>query len=530
MMKKKKIFSIIAGVFLMTFSSCLSDLDVVPFDDNIQTGAQVFQNPAAYRMVLAKLYAGLAITGQEGPAGMPDISGIDEGFSQYVRALYYHQVLSTDEAVIGWDDQTIKDFIYHRWTSSDVFVAAMYYRIFYQIAATNEYIRETTDEKLEERGHTGDIHTQVQQYRAEARWLRALSYWHAIDLFGNVPFVTENDAVGAFLPEQISRAELFAYVEQELLALAPLMAEPRNVEYGRADRAAAWMVLAKLYMNAEVYIQQPRYTDAMTYIQMILDAGYELEPTYAYLFNADNNRIQNPNLREMIFSVPYHGINTRTYGGTTFMIRAAIGGAMNSLDYGQDGGWGGLRTTSALVNKFQDGDQRAMFFTEGQTLEIQNLSEFTQGYAVEKFTNLRRDGNPGSSLEYTDTDFPMFRLGDVYLMYAETHLRAGVGNLDIAVGYVNSLRERAFGNASGNISNAQLTLPFIIDERARELYWEGHRRTDLIRFELFTGGAYLWPWKGNSPEGLPTEPRFNLYPIPASDIAANPNLTQNLGY
>jgi starch-binding outer membrane protein, SusD/RagB family len=527
-MRKTRFLSILTAAFLLVFSSCLDDLNTVPLDDRELTSADVFNNPASYRHILAKLYAGLAVSGQEGPAGMADIGGIDEGFGQYLRGQFYHQVLSTDEAVIGWDDQTIKDMVYHSWTSSDVFIAAMYYRIFYQIVATNEFIRETTDAKLNERGITGNLRAQVERYRAEARWLRALSYWHALDLFGSVPFVTEDDPIGAFFPDQIDPTDLFNYIESELVEIAPLMAAPRANEYGRADRAAAWMVLAKLYLNAEVYIGQPRYSDAMTYIEFILDAGYTLEPNYAYLFNADNNPIQNPSLNEMIFAVPYHGINTQTYGGTNFIIHAAVGGSMVASEYGVDGGWGGLRTTENIVNLFASGDQRAMFYTDGQSLDIPNLSDFTNGYAVVKYTNIRRDGTPGTNLSFVDTDFPMFRLGDVYLMYAEAHLRGGGGSLATAIGYVNELRERAFGNTSGNVSG--LTLDFILDERGRELYWENHRRTDLRRYDRFAGGAYIWPWKGNSASGLGTHPRYNLFPLPASDVNANPSLNQNPDY
>jgi len=224
-MKKLKILTVLFAAFLIGFSSCMKDLDTVPLDDNEVTAADIFDDPNSYREILAKLYAGLAVSGQQGPAGMADISGIDEGFGQYLRALYYHQVLTTDEAVIGWDDQTIKDLVYQSWTASDVFVAAMYYRIFYQIALANEYIRQTTDDLLDERGVTGQLREEVEFYRAEARFLRAFSYWHALDIYGNVPFVTDEDQIGAFLPEQSTRDGLFSYLESELIEIAELMKE-----------------------------------------------------------------------------------------------------------------------------------------------------------------------------------------------------------------------------------------------------------------------------------------------------------------
>lgn len=528
-MKKISFLTILLAGFTMFLSSCLNDLDVEPINKNVLTSATVYKDPAAYKQILAKLYAGLAVTGQRGPAGMGDVSGIDEGFSQYLRGYFKHQVLSTDEAVIGWDDQTIKNFIYHRWTSSDVFVTAMYYRIFYQITAANEFIRETAPAKLDERNIPAAFREDIKRYRVEARYLRALSYWHALDLFGSVPFVTENDLVGSFLPRQISKADLFTYIETELKEIIPDLAAPRTNEYPRADRGAAWMLLAKLYLNAEVYIGAPKYTECLTYCKDIIAAGYVLEPNYIHLFNADNNPIQNPTFREVIFAVAYDGIRTQAYGGPNFIIHAQTGGSMVAANYGIDGGWGGLRTTKNLVNLFAPGDLRARFYTSGQNLEIDDLGPFTNGYAVVKFTNLRRTGLPGSNLAFTDTDFPVFRLGDVLLMYAEAHLRGGTGgDIATAIGYVNQLRVRAYGNTTGNV--ASIDPDFILNERGRELYWEGHRRTDLIRFGKFAGGAYLWPWKGFTRDGAATDLKYNLYPIPFSDLTANPNLTPTPGY
>jgi hypothetical protein len=527
MKKFANIFLIMAGLTL-AFSSCTKDLNTVPLDTDVTTAATVYDDPAAYTQVLAKLYAGLAVSGQEGPAGQGDISGIDEGFGQYLRGYWYHQELPTDEAVIGWNDQTVKDFHAQAWGAGDVFIAAMYYRIFYQIAVCNEYIRETTDAKLEGRGVTGDLKAQVQTYHAEARFLRALSYSHAMDLFANVPFVTENDAVGLFFPPQIQRAELFNYVETELKAIEGLLIEPHTV-YARADKATAWTLLAKNYLNAEVYTGTARYAESATYSQKVIDAGYTLAPVYANLFLADNDQ-NNP---EQIFSIAFDGINTRTFGGTNFIIHAAVGGSMNPGDFGVGGGWGGTRTTSAFVNKFADPsgntDKRAMFYTDGQNLEITNISEFTDGYAITKFKNVTSTGSAGKDLDYPDTDFPLFRLADVYLMYAEAAIR-GAADMGLAVTYVNKVRERAYGNTSGNISAGNLTLDFILDERGRELYWECHRRTDLVRFDKLTSAEYVWPWKGGVPEGAATADKYRFFPLPTADVNANPNLVPTIGY
>ncbi|WP_319230464.1 RagB/SusD family nutrient uptake outer membrane protein [Draconibacterium orientale] len=735
--KKFKYLSIIVLAALLAITSCTNDLDTVPIDKDVVTSESVYENPNNYINVLAKLYAGLAVSGQQGPSGNNDLSGLDEGFGQYLRAYWYAQELPTDEAVIGWNDATLRDFHDMDWSADDGFITNLYYRIFYQVSLCNEFIRETTAGKLDGRGIDGAMRTDIELYRAEARFLRALSYYHAVDLFGSVPFVTEEDNVGAFFPEQISRTDLFNYVESELLAVENELSAPGSAEYGRADQATVWMVLAKMYLNAEVYTGTARYSDALNYSEKVINAGYSLDPEYTHMFLADNHTSS-----ETIFPIIQDGTNIRTWGGTTFLVHAPVGGTMDPDEFGIDGGWSGLRTTKEFVGKFLDletlapklksanatadypviyvpggyqvaagysesdwspdvaptlasvnsddnyegyvyfaeagefkftagpnwdlnwgddggdgslepngqnlsvdeagyykinvntvdgtysimktdwgiigsataggwdsdqnmefdadsktwvaeidlaageikfrandgwdlnygddgadgileggaaniaiaeggsykitmklgtpdytytvekfsSDGRALFFTDGQTLEIDNLFEFTNGYAITKWKNVTSTGETGSDLTHPDTDFPMFRLADAYLMYAEAVLRGGGGSMSTALSYVNELRERAYGDDFGNMTEADLTLDFILDERARELYWEGHRRTDLIRFGKFTGSDYVWAWKGAVKEGIGVDAKYNTYPLPSSDVSANPNLTQTTGY
>lgn len=518
------------GIIAVFAASCTKDLDRKPFYD--VTSASVYNDFNNYKLVLAKLYAGYAVSGQQGPAGKPDISGIDEGFSNYLRQYFKAQELTTDEAVIAWNDGTIQDYHKMVWTSSNEFVTAMYNRIYYQISLCNEFIRELSDAKLNSRGITGTKLDDAKKFRAEARFLRALSYWHALDMFGNVPFVTEQDAVGSFLPKQIQRKELFNYVESELKAIENELVDARQNEYGRADKAADWTLLAKLYLNAEVYTGQARYTDAITYCKKVIAAGYTLEPSYRNLFLTDNNKS-----KEIIFPVSFDGLRTKSYGGMTFLVHAPVGGSMNPALFGINGGWAGLRTTKAFVDLFSDvsgnTDHRALFYTDGQKKEINDLYTFTDGYAIQKYRNVSSTGVPGSDPtgNFPDTDFPMFRLADVYLMYAEAVLRGGAGgDMNTALQYVNQIRERAYGNNSGDITASSLTLDFILQERARELFWEAHRRTDLIRFGRFTSDSYLWPWKGGVKDGKGVEAYRNLFPLPSADITANPNLVQNPGY
>jgi starch-binding outer membrane protein, SusD/RagB family len=521
-MRSYKFFiaSVITSTILMT--SCISDLDPKPLGPRVTTSATVYKTTADFKNGLAKLYASFAVSGQQGPAGDSDIAGIDEGFGTYLRAYWNCQQLPTDEAVISWNDQTIKDFHWHTWTPNDVFISAMYSRIMYTVAICNEFVRASA----------GNTDTEVQRFHAEARFLRALAYYHAIDLFGNPPFVTEADKPGAFFPAQTTRAELFAYLESELAAIESEMGDPK-FEYARADKAAVWMLQAKLYLNAEVYVQQPKYTEAITALNKVIAGPYSLSTNYRHNFVADNHTSP-----EMIFPFAYDGLNTQSYGGMVYLVHAPIGGSMPVYPlFGVQNPWGGLRVTKAFVNKFPDisgnTDTRALFWTDGQSLEINDIGVFTDGYGITKFRNRKLDNSPATNEhpDFVDTDYPLFRLADAYLMYAEAVLRGGSGgSTSQALDYVNLIRSRAYGDTSGDITLNEFNLNFILDERARELYWEGHRRTDLIRFGRFTGDAYLWPWKGNVKEGVATESFRNLFPIPSADLAANPTLEQNDGY
>lgn len=528
----KYLVLLLAG--LVSLLSCTDELDRLPLDNTRVTPESVYSKPEAYKQGLAKVYAALAVTGQEGPAGKPDIANIDEGFSSYLRLYWKLQELPTDLAVIAWNDATIRDLHDQDWTATDVFVSAMYNRVYFLIQVANEYLRQTTESKLDDRGVSAALKSEISHFRAEARFIRALGYWHALDLFGgNVPFVTEENALGT-IPDQTNASDLFKYIESELIDIQNDLMSPRQNEYARADKAAAWMLLAKLYLNAEVYINEVKYTECLTYLNQILSSGYYLEPVYENLFLRDNHEANG-----IIFPIAFDGNYTQTWGGTTFLVHASIGGTMAPESFGVNSGWFGIRTTKALVEKFylpgtseiDTFDARASFYTDGQTLDVQDIFEFTHGYAIEKFKNIDKNGLGGADLDFVDTDFPVFRLGDVYLMYAEAFLRGGVGgDQTTALNYINALRERAYGNNSGNISASDLTLDFILDERARELYWECHRRTDLIRFEKFSSTNYLWPWKGGVREGISVDSKYDVFPIPATDLNANPNLKQNPRY
>ncbi|HEY0671635.1 MAG TPA: RagB/SusD family nutrient uptake outer membrane protein [Longimicrobiales bacterium] len=520
--RTRNALAVVAALTLFGAAGC-TDTTVEPQSTITQTN--VFNDVNTYKGFVARVYAGLAVSGQQGPAGRPDIQGIDEGFSQYLRLYWEAQELPTDAAVIGWGDVGLPEMNTQMWAASNSFVVAMYYRIFFQVAMANEFLRETSPDKMASRNVSTEVNNAVQTYRAEARFLRALSYWHGIDLFGDIPFVTEEDELGATPPQQSTREEIFDFIVTELNAIRTQLPAGAGT-YGRATPAAASMLLAKLYLNSEVYTGTPRYADALTAAQQAIAAGYTLDTNWRRMFMADNH-----NSPEIIFPVTQDGVHTQTWGGMTFLIHASVGGSMSASAYGIDGAWWGLRLKPQTYGLFAAGDQRASFFyTNGQTVGIAEIPNFNHGVAAPKYSNRTSTGAPGSHATHVDTDFPMFRLADAYLMYAEAHLRGGGGTRAQALAYVNALRQRAYGGTAGNIADAELTLPFIIAERGRELMWEGHRRTDLIRFGLFTGGDYLWAWKGGVQAGRSTESFRDLYPLPANELVANPNLTQNPGY
>lgn len=540
-MKKYIKHSVFGVILALSLSACMKDLDQEPIDPDSFTEKDVFKNATEAKGALAKIYASLSLTGQKGPSGDGDIAGADEGSTGYTRMQFYLQVASTDEAIIRWSDAGVPDFHNMSWTPANTFNNAYYNRLGQQIAFANSFI---------DNAQALASDPEVGYYIAEARFIRAYAYYNVIDAFGKAPLVTSSKA--DLKPAQNTRAELFNFVESELKDLEGKLKAARANEYGRVDVVAAQALLARLYLNAKVYIGQDKYTDCITYAKKVIASSYSLNTTdannngtaYDELFLADNN--SNGAQNEFIFLASFDGLNTKTYGGTAFIIHGATGGNMNASSLGINDGWSGLTAPKEFVNKFEVSarngnneptawkDKRAMFYTDGQTYENTDLKDFTKsGYAITKFKNITSTGAAGKDPEkkFPDTDLPLIRLAEVYLTYAEAVLRGGTGgDRTTALGYINQLRTRAYGNASGNIADSNLTLDFILDERARELYWEGLRRTDLIRYGKFTGGAYLWSFKGGAASGVAVPDYRNLYPIPQDARTANDNLTQNTGY
>jgi hypothetical protein len=422
----------------------------------------------------------------------------------------------------------------------------------------NEFLRQTTLSLLDSRGVSPQMKAKIQQYRAEARFLRAFAYWVGLDSYGSIPLVTEADPIGGPPPKQVARDSVYRYVVSELNAIVDSLPPAGPANYGRATAPAANMLLAELYLNAGVYTGTDDYAHALTAADAVINSGqYTLESNFRHNFTSDNNTSS-----EVIWAAIQDGSHTQTWGGMTFLVHAGCGGSMQASWYGMDYCWGGYRLKQEAYRRFSAGDSRGSFIYDSMTAvdsttaarmrdstadsitpnpanwtkvdssvtdSVIDIGSFNHGVAGPKFTNLTSTGGAGSQTTMIDTDFPIFRLGEAFLIYAEAAVRTGT-NLAQGVTYFNNLRERAFGNATHDVTSGQMTLDTILDERGRELLFEARRRTDLVRFGKFTGGSYLWAWKGNLPGGASTDPHFNLYPIPLNELSANPNLKQNPMY
>jgi len=517
---KFKIISVFA-LLLVVSNSCTSDLDTEPKVD-LSLQNLLAADPNAVEGLLSRLYASFALSSVKGP-GDSDLGATDNaGESPFIRGLVNLQDFTADDMKNRWGDNGLDQLTTtSNWTSNNKFFGYVYNRIYYTVPQATNLILIMKSDNIN--------YSNKEQVISELRFLRALSYYYLIDFFGKGALVTdENFNSTAALPES-SRKELFDYVEKELVDIESIL--PATNSYGRANKSCARMLLAKLYLNAEVYTGTARYDDAAKYVNKIItEGGYQLESNYRKNFSADNNTS-----KEIIFPLIADALSSQSYGNTTYIINGNLStDTMVPADFGATEGWAGHRATKAWYGKFGNSsadlqnskDVRAkLFWTQGHNWEMTDYKTWTDGYPSTKFWNKNSDGT-GAATAFASTDFPLFRLADVYLMYAECAVRkAAQTSEDQGLLYVNEVRERA-----GATKLTSIDLPTILDERARELNLEGMRRQDLIRFKQFTGSDKLWPWKGGTLNGTSIPAYYNVFPIPTTALQANPNLKQNIGY
>ena len=511
---KNNLLKMLLSLVILLSVSCTDDLNTKPIVE-LSLEELLAEDPNAVEGILSRLYASFALSGADGP-GSSDISD-DAGESPFLRGIVNLQDFTADAMKNRWGDNGLDQLTTaNDWTADNKFFRYLYNRIFFTIPQCNNLLAILPNVDVEDK----------EVIVSEVRFIRGLAYYYLIDVFGKGVLATENNFGETEPLPEASRQELFDYLEQELLDIEPVLLTSNT--YGRATKAAAQMLLAKLYLNAEVYTGTPRYDDALTYASKVINEGpYSLDPNFVHIFSADNN-----DSNEIILPLIADAVVSQSYGNTTYIVNGSLNAETIPLaDFGATEGWGGHRSTKAWYSLFGDLDtstdvRASLFWTTGHNYEMEDYREWTDGYPSVKFRNTNFSGSSLPS-SFSSTDFPLYRLADAYLMYAEAQIRQDGTPNSTSLGYVNDVRTRS--NADP-IDIADLTLDFLIDERGRELNLEGHRRSDLIRFGMFTGGSYLWPWKGNIKDGAAIPETYKLFPIPSSALQANPNLTQNPGF
>ncbi len=530
-MKLNKFKIIFLSFALVATTSCLNELNTEP--EYLLTLDQLLESqPNAANGLLAKVYASLSMSSAKGP-GEADITGDDKGETVFLRGIINLEDFTADGMKNRWGDNGLDQLTTTtNWTADNKFFRYLFDRVYYTVPQANALI---------EAFGKADI-ANKEQYISELRFIRAFSYFYMIDCFGKGVIITEKDLGSTVPKEQASRKELFDYVESELLAIEPTIA--KSTEYGHVNKATVQMLLSRLYLNANVYTGTPRWNDAATYAKKVIDeGGYSIDTNFVRMFSADNN--MSP---EIIFPLIADPIGTQSYGNSTYIINGNTGGSPSTVSpalFGMKGdGWGGHRATKAWYGLFGNSltdfnsgsasllaatpDQRGkLFWQTNHNYEMTDYKTWTDGYPSVKFRNLNTTGS-SEATDFSGSDFPVFRLAEAYLTYAECAVRgASTANISQALTYINDLRSK---RTTSQVTAGNITLDFILAERGREFNLEGQRRTDLIRFDKFTGGTYLWPWKGGVQNGTSISPNYNVFPIPNSALSANPNLTQNPGF
>lgn len=547
-------------VALTLGTSCLKDLNQLPLNKTDMTSEAVYgANETAYLQGLAKVYFELL------SCDLTDLDIGDAGASELIRAYWSLNENSTDESKCSWgNDAWVRAINTNTWSdAANDASLAVYARTIHGVTFANEYLKQTTEQNLDARGCSEELKAKIRQYRAEVRFLRAFYYFVAMDVFGSPAFVTEESPFGAVNPSQGSRKQVFEYIESELKDLVKddsAMPAARS-NYPRVDKGSCYGLLARLYLNAEVYTGTPRWADAKAACEAVVGLGYGLASNYADIFRGDNG--ENPDvLKEIIFAASYNAEQSQSWGGTGFLTHAAVGEkdvTSTAHPNGVNGGWGGLRTTIEFVNKYfsptkipnkdEEGrytsneyviaDKRGQLFFlgEGDQLRYEDIPteeaiyQFLYGWSCLKFNNIPHNmteeefNETAKVKEYSDIDFPVIRLAEIYLIYAEACLNLNDANNATALGYLKQLSDRA-----GVAAPKTITKDFLVAERARELMWEGHRRTDLIRWGLFNSDSFVWPWKGGVKSGKGFPEYMNVFALPPQEMSANPELVQNPGY
>ena len=571
--KFKTIAPAVALLLTASLSSCMDDLDKGNIDPNVDATPNITG-------LYSKCYAGLIMEGNDGTA---DFTIDDNGKSTLLRNLFNFNEVPTDEAICWWSDGGIADVGYNKFDPGNATLKNLYYRLMSNISYENHFLSLDAAK------------AETTKY-AEVRVLRAYSYFLMLDFFGDPTFIDkisaetprQAHAYNSKFEEgktytraellQLGREFLFNWVESELLAAEPDLLEAKaetsdtDPNYGRIDKGTCWLLLSRLYLNAGTYLNNdgqnnPYWNKALEYAEKIIDpsTGYALfddskmsaeakangYKPYDLLFMGDNG--SNGASCEALLPLMQDGDKTQGWGGSMFYVAALWDASMQTVT-AKDAAttansWSGMRVRPQFVEKFftdpsvvvnksaseiraMNVDDRAILWGKGnsdgdRTLELGANDKFVKGIATPKWNNNYSNGGTPHDIYNVDIDFFLFRVAEAYLNAAEAEMHLNGEGSAKAKKYIDALRNRAHAAV-----RPSYTLNDVLDERSRELYCEGQRRTDLIRFNQFGGtqATYKWELKGGSTKGTTFAKTNNLYPIPSSEILSNKNLTQIDGY
>jgi hypothetical protein len=552
------------AVFVMavvSLTACVHNLNTKPIDPNSSTS---FNQDRMF----TKCYSCMAVIGQSDPGGDSDVEDMDAGMSGFYRTIWYCNDLTTDEAFWIWDDAESRGLPTTDWTGSSDMIRGIYTRLNLNIKYCNHYLKYASRESEEDLNRI-----------AEVRWIRAFHVFYLMDMYLYAPLITEESSE---FPHFLPRHEIYEWLVTELQDVITLLPAQRVEKY-RVGKAAAQLLLARVYLNADVYNKynkewvsgktwQKAYDAATAVIndnpqhslvtqKIVTDSGF-VYSAYQQLFMGDNHRDEV--MKEAIFQIYQDGIYTQSHAGANFLIAGPRIGGMTA--WGIEAEWHALRTSPTLIDKFlkphkidratatemiynefdmpaQLKDDRAIFCSDGMnTAEAINFnltgamgiganSNFYESWAGVKFTSVYSTASlpknsPRQSTSWADTDIPLLRLAEAYMIQAEALFRLGdkTGALSIIN---NTIRARA--NAIPLTSLDEETL---LDEWSREFYFEGRRRIDLVRFGRFFGpesDLYRYHWEGRmgKPDAQPfvtgTPEYMNWFPVPSEDKRANPH-------
>lgn len=540
-----KIFIALGLILSMSFVSCVDDLNVDPKDPNVKTDVS-----ADMERVLAECYQAIATSGYNG-AGTSIISGGDAGANSFTRAVFVCNELTTDHfAWKQFGDAGQYELATMQFAADNGVMYTTYSRIYTVIAVCNEFIRSIDNGKFTL--DTDELKAKAAEYKRQAKVIRGLCYFYAIDMFGNCGYQDETMPAGT-APAQYNRADLYNKVVEGLEAVSAEWGESYVApSYGYVGKEACDALLAKFYLNAEVFTGTPAYDKCWTICEKIIahhqGAGFDnsgLAESYLAVFGANNHEYmsQGSRVNEIIWGIPQDGIKLQNYGGSTFFVAAATSTSTPGCTMGDynlpASAWTCMNAREQLSRRFDFGiDVRSSLWCKedaGFTITNDDITNFSNGYGFVKYTNwaYTADGqvdalnSPDGSSAFCDADWCVIRLAEIYLTAVEANVVGKAGDQTKALQYVNYVRNRA---GVSSWTAADLTADNILDERSRELYGENCRRTDLVRHNKYAGGNYNWNWKGNvGAGGTSTPEHMNVFPIPSTVISFQ-GYKQNAGY